>query len=65
MTQEQPDDVVAKHDAFEVRRYAEHVVAHVEVGGTFNSAGSMAFSALFGHITGANESASSIAMSAR
>lgn len=64
MTAEQPYDVVAEHDGLEVRRYPEHLVAEVQVNGNFDSVGNAAFSALFGYITGENESRDSIAMTA-
>ncbi len=64
MTEQQPYDVIAQHAAFELRRYPEHLVANIHVEGTFDSAGSVAFGALFGYISGENESAESIAMTA-
>ena len=62
MTDEQPYDVLSTHDRFEVRRYPAHLVAEIEVPGSFDNAGSTAFSALFGYISGDNEAATSIAM---
>lgn len=62
MTDEQPYDVLSTYEGFEVRRYPVHLVAEVEVTGSFDSAGSAAFSALFGYITGDNHSSASIAM---
>lgn len=64
MTEQQPYDVLRKHDDFEVRRYPTHFVAQVDVDGTFDSAGSTAFSLLFGYITGDNQSSSSMQMTA-
>ena len=61
MTEQQPYEVVERHPGFELRRYPAHVVAEVSVRGSFQSAGSRAFSALFGYITGRNRSAGSIA----
>ncbi|MEO7129962.1 MAG: heme-binding protein, partial [Dermatophilaceae bacterium] len=31
MTEQQPYDVIERHDGFEVRRYPEHVVAEVRI----------------------------------
>lgn len=62
MTEQQPYEVLSWHDGFEVRRYPAHLVAEVEVCGTFDRAGSAAFGSLFGYIAGHNESAASIEM---
>lgn len=62
MTDQQPYDVLSTYENFEARRYPAHLVAEVEVAGSFDSAGSAAFSALFGYITGENHSSESIAM---
>ncbi len=64
MTEQQPYDVIETFDAFELRRYPQHVVAQVQVSGTFDSAGNSAFAPLFGYITGENESRDSIEMTA-
>ncbi len=64
MTEQQPYDVVEQHDGFELRRYPEHVVAEVELDGSFEDAGNRAFRFLFRYITGANQSQSSVAMTA-
>ncbi|MGB3594213.1 MAG: heme-binding protein [Ornithinimicrobium sp.] len=64
MTEQQPYDVVTQFDVVELRRYPEHLVANIHVEGTFDTVGSAAFGALFGYISGENESAESIAMTA-
>ena len=64
MTEQQPYDVVAQYPGFELRRYPPHVVAEVRVRGSFEGAGNRAFRALFGYITGQNEAARSVAMTA-
>ena len=40
MTEQQPYDVIKEYDEFEVRRYPDHLVAEIEVGGPFELAGS-------------------------
>lgn len=62
VTDEQPYEVLSTYENFEVRRYPAHLVAEVEVQGSFDSAGNTAFSDLFGYISGDNESSASIAM---
>ncbi len=62
VTDEQPYDVLSTHRSFEVRRYPAHLVAEVEVTGSFDGAGNTAFSALFGYISGDNQTSASIAM---
>lgn len=64
MTEQQPYDVVERYPAFELRRYPLHVVAEICVDGSFEDAGNRAFRALFGYITGQNESAHTVAMTA-
>lgn len=64
MTEQQPYVVVETHDGFELRRYAEHVVAEVTVRGTFDQAGNRAFRPLFRYISGNNRSSRSVAMTA-
>ena len=64
MTEQQRYDVVRTEAAFELRRYPEHMVAEVEVDGTFESAGSAAFRPLVGYIGGRNESSAGLAMTA-
>jgi hypothetical protein len=51
MAEHQPYDVIAEHPGFELRRYPPHVVADVEVAGSFESAGTTAFRPLVGYIS--------------
>jgi hypothetical protein len=64
VTEQQPYEVLEKRDGFELRRYPSHVVAEVEVDGSFEDAGNRAFRALFRYITGHNRSQQSVAMTA-
>jgi len=64
VTEQQPYELVERYPAFELRRYPPHVVAEVSVRGTFEGAGNRAFRLLFGYISGENESARSVAMTA-
>ena len=64
MTEQQPYEVLEKRDRFELRRYPSHVVAEVEVEGSFEDAGNRAFRALFRYITGHNRAQQSVAMTA-
>jgi len=64
VTEQQRYEVVERYSEFELRRYPSHVVAEVRVRGSFESAGTRAFRALFGYISGQNESARSVAMTA-
>ena len=64
MTEQQPYDVLEQHDGFELRRYPEHVVAEVELDGSFEDAGNRAFRFLFRYITGTNQSQRTVAMTA-
>ena len=64
MTEQQRYDVLQRFHVFEVRRYAEHLVAEVEVDGSFANAGNQAFGTLVGFISGRNSSRGSIAMTA-
>ena len=43
MTEQQPYDVLEQRDGFELRHYPAHVVAEVEVEGSFEDAGNRAF----------------------
>jgi len=64
VTEEQPYEVLREGDAFQLRRYPAHVVAEVELDGSFEDAGSRAFRALFAYISGDNRSQRSVAMTA-
>jgi len=64
VTEQQRYDVVRTEPAFEVRHYPAHVVAEIEVDGTFESAGNTAFRPLVSYIGGRNESSTGLAMTA-
>ncbi|HYN30923.1 MAG TPA: heme-binding protein [Dermatophilaceae bacterium] len=64
MTEQQPYDVVAEHEGFELRRYPASVVAEVVVDAPFGDAGNRAFRTLLGYLTGRNRSRQGIAMTA-
>ena len=64
MTEQQPYEVVQSYPTFELRRYPAHLVAQVSVQGAFEDAGNRAFRPLFDYITGQNESARPVAMTA-
>ena len=64
MTEEQTYDVVAKYPDFELRRYAEHVVAETRVSGSFEGVGTTSFRRLVGYIGGRNAQSQKVAMTA-
>jgi len=64
VTEQQPYEVLEQGDGFELRHYPAHVVAEVEVEGSFEDAGNRAFRSLFRYITGHNRSQESVAMTA-
>jgi len=64
MTEEQRYDVVREEAGFELRRYHAHVVAEVEIEGSFESAGSAAFRPLVSYIGGRNLEGQGLAMTA-
>ena len=64
MTGQQPYDVAERRDGFELRRYPAHLVAEIEVAGSFDEAPNRAFRPLAGYINGANRSRRRIAMTA-
>lgn len=64
MTEQQVYDVLEEHAGFELRRYAEHLVAETEVGGPFELAGNLAFPRLARYIGGHNRSSRKVAMTA-
>lgn len=64
MTEQQPYEVLEQFDGFELRRYPPHLVAEVELDGSFEDAGNGAFRRLFAYITGQNEAQRSVAMTA-
>ncbi|WP_298585535.1 heme-binding protein [uncultured Kocuria sp.] len=64
MTEQQPYSTVRHYPDFELRHYPEHVLAEVEVGGSFEQAGNAAFNALFRYISGDNQGQQEIPMTA-
>lgn len=64
MTEQQAYRVVETHGDVELREYAACVVADVIVTGSAEQAANSAFRPLFNYISGANRTASSIAMTA-
>ena len=64
MTEQQPYEVLEKYPDFEMRRYPDHLVAEIEVGGTFELAGNTAFPRLARYIGGHNRSSRKMAMTA-
>ena len=64
MTELQPYEVVDRRDGFELRRYPAHLVAKIEVDGSFDEAPYRAFRPLAGFVNGASRSRRRIAMTA-
>ncbi len=64
MTENQPYDVVADRDGWQLRHYPPHLVAEVEVSGSFTDAGSRAFGVLVSFISGNNIERGKVAMTA-
>lgn len=64
MTEQQRYDVLGQFPGFELRRYAPHLVAEVEVEGSFAEAGNRAFGVLVGFISGRNSTSGKLAMTA-
>lgn len=64
MTEQQRYEVLGQHPGFELRRYPAHLIAEVEVDGSFIDAGNRAFGVLVGYISGRNTSRSRVAMTA-
>ena len=64
VTEQQRYTVVHQEPAFELRRYPAHLVAEVEVDGSFESAGNTAFRPLVAYIRGRNEANRGLAMTA-
>ena len=64
MTEQQPYVVVDRRDGFELRCYPAHLVAEIEVDGSFDEAPSRAFRPLAGFINGASRTRRQIAMTA-
>ena len=62
---EEPNYLLLQNeDRFEVREYEQLLLAETLVDSNFDDAGNIAFKRLFGYITGDNEAASEIAMTA-
>ena len=62
---EEPNYLLLQNeDRFEVREYEPLLLAETLVDSNFDDAGNIAFKRLFGYITGDNEAASEIAMTA-
>ena len=64
MTEQQVYEVLESSPGFELRRYAPHVVAEVEIVGSFERAGNAAFRPLISYISGRNRSKTKVAMTA-
>jgi hypothetical protein len=64
MTERQQYDVVSQFPEFELRRYAAHLVAEVEVDASFTDAGNRAFGVLVAFISGRNSRGGKVAMTA-
>jgi SOUL heme-binding protein len=64
MTEQQQYEVVRQGRGFELRRYPAHLVAEIEVQGSFESAGSTAFRPLVAYLRGQNQAGASLAMTA-
>jgi len=64
MTEEQRYELVRQTPAFELRRYPAHLVAEIEVDGSFEEAGNTAFRPLVGYLRGQNRTSQSLAMTA-
>ncbi|MBJ6727161.1 SOUL family heme-binding protein [Geomesophilobacter sediminis] len=63
-TEEAPYTVVKASGIFELRDYEPQILAEILVDSTLEDAGNKAFRRLFNYISGANQSRSSIAMTA-
>jgi SOUL heme-binding protein len=64
MTEQQRYEVVRQGPGFELRLYPAHLVAEVDVDGSFESAGNTAFRPLVAYIRGQNQASRSLAMTA-
>ena len=63
-TEEPQYSLLQNEDQFEVREYEALVIAETLVDASFDDAGKIAFKRLFGYISGDNEAAAEIAMTA-
>jgi hypothetical protein len=64
VTEKLPYELIESRDGFELRHYPRHVVAEVSIRGGFMNAGNAAFGPLVSYISGRNERAQKIAMTA-
>ena len=64
MTENQPYEVVAERNGWQLRHYPPHLLAEVEVSGDFTTAGSRAFGVLVSFISGNNIERGKVAMTA-
>ncbi|TFC84723.1 heme-binding protein [Cryobacterium sp. TmT2-59] len=64
MTEHQPYEVLRRFPDFELRRYPEYVLVQMEIEGDFARAGNRGFGPLFQYISGNNQTATRIAMTA-
>jgi hypothetical protein len=64
MTEQQPYEVIATRRGFELRRYPAHVVAEVEMRGSFERTGNAAFRPLVSYIGGRNREGTKVSMTA-
>ncbi len=64
MTEQQSYEVAERRGTFELRRCPAHLVAEIEIAGSFDEAPVRAFRPLAGYINGANRSRRRIAMTA-
>ena len=64
MTEQQRYEVVRRFPTFELREYAAHLVAEVEVQASFGEAGNRAFGVLAAFISGRNSAGARVAMTA-
>ena len=64
MTEQQHFDVITRYDEFDLRQYPDHVLVQVDVDGDFLRAGNRGFRPLFRYISGNNDRASRISMTA-
>lgn len=64
MTEQQVYTVIATRAGYEIRHYPAHVVADVEMTGTFERAGNAGFGPLVSYISGRNQGGQKVAMTA-
>lgn len=64
MTEQQKYDVMSEYEGWEIRRYPAHLVAEVEIEGSFDEAVNQGFRSLAGFIFGGNVDNQKVAMTA-